>query len=197
MKHTAFKWMVIPALIAANTLAMAGESVRMYRDGEVPSASDVANILTGTMPATHSGYRPKMRGIRLDSAYKPDNRLEQGLAKVAEPQETAIGVPVKFAFNSAEIRPDYKPQLDAIANGIKMADGINVVVEGHTDAFGPGAYNEKLSLLRANAVKQYLISQHGITESKLLVRGYGESQPINEGDAFAAENRRVQFRAAK
>jgi outer membrane protein OmpA-like peptidoglycan-associated protein len=192
MKTKSTLYSLFPALILASSLAQAG-GVRMYDHGEVPQASDVADILSaGSLPM----QRPKMRGISLNSDYPTESKLKDDLAKVAKPKEDAIGVPVEFAFNSAEIMPDFKAHLDAVAEGIKMADGVSVVVEGHTDAHGPETYNERLSLRRAEAVKRYLVEQHGISVSRLVVMGYGEQAPLLAADPFASSNRRVQFRAA-
>ncbi|MCP5305129.1 MAG: OmpA family protein [Chromatiaceae bacterium] len=189
MKKKAFYWCLGPALVLAASTVEAG-GVRMYGQGEIPQAGEVASILSGGTSA------PKMRGISLDPVYNKDDKVEAGLAKVAAPKNDAIGVPVEFAFNSADISPDYKPQLDAIAEGIKMTNGVSVVVEGHTDAYGAEGYNEQLSLRRAAAVKEYLVSMHGIGPSQLIVKGYGEALPIDSTNPFAAANRRVQFRAA-
>lgn len=192
MKTTANIWWLAPALLLGATMAQAG-GVRMYSNGEIPQASEVASILSGG----HSvAQMPKMRGIRLDSSYQPDDKVQAGLDKVAAQDNDAIGVPVEFAFNSADIAPDYKPQLDAIAQGIKMTGGIPVVVEGHTDAYGSEGYNEALSRRRAEAVKDYLVVEHGIGPSMLIVKGYGESAPLDASNPFASSNRRVQFRAA-
>jgi outer membrane protein OmpA-like peptidoglycan-associated protein len=138
-----------------------------------------------------------MRGISLDSAYQTPDKAQQLVAEVLEPKSTVVGLPVKFAFNSAEILPENEPQLDAVAEGIKMTNGLSVVVEGHTDAFGSERYNERLSRLRAAAVKDYLVHKHGISASRLVVKGLGERAPLNDADPFAAENRRVQFLAAQ
>ncbi len=178
-----------PALLLGCSIAEAGD-VRMYHHGEIPQASEVADILSG-------GTRgPKMRGISLDAAYSPTKKAGQEVHKLAQPGAEAIGLPVEFAFNSAEIKPNYRTQLDAIAEGIKIAGNIEVMVEGHTDAHGPDAYNEQLSKRRAEAVKRYLVERHGINVSRLIVKGYGEKAPLEHGNPFAAANRRVQFRAA-
>jgi outer membrane protein OmpA-like peptidoglycan-associated protein len=68
------------------------------------------------------------------------------------------------------------------------------VVEGHTDAIGTDAYNIELSQRRAAAVKQYLVTVHGIEPERLKHIGFGKYRPIEGADPFAAENRRVQFR---
>ena len=187
-----FLWLA-PALFLGATAAQAGSGVRMYEPGEIPQASEVADLLSGGATAMR---RPKMRGISLDPAFSQDDKLKKGLDKVAAPQDTAIGLRVEFAFNSAAIAPQYAVQLDAVAEGIKMTDGLAVVVEGHTDARGPEAYNQDLSVKRALAVKQYLVSNHGIGDTQLIVKGFGESTPINEANPYASGNRRVQFRAA-
>lgn len=186
-------WLILALLVGSGTVH-AGSGVRMYEHGEVPQASEVADILSG---ADHTRQRPKMRGIRLDDYGSGERRMETGLASVAEPQNTAIGLPVEFAFNSAEIAPAYVPQLDAIAEGIKMAGGVSVIVEGHTDAHGPEAYNKNLSVKRAEVVRRYLVEKHGIGGKTLMIKGLGESQPIDTDNPFASRNRRVQFRASK
>lgn len=185
---TRISWLA-PALLLGCTIAQAGD-VRMYNNGEIPQANEVADILSG------GATRPKMRGISLNTSYSPTKRADQEVQQLAQPKTEAIGVPVEFAFNSAEIMPTYTAQLDAIAEGIKIAGNIKVVVEGHTDAHGPDTYNEQLSEQRAAAVKQYLVTRHGINVSQLTVKGYGEKAPLETGNPFASANRRVQFRAA-
>ena len=184
------KPLIIAAALLATGLTWAGD-VRMYGKGEIPDASEVANILGG-----HK--RPKMRGISLDPAYQKTTEAKDAIAeKTAQPDTDVLGLPVEFAFNSAEILPEAKPQLDAIAEGIKMTNGAKIIIEGHTDASGSAAYNKQLSLRRARAVKEYLVKKHGISPDQLVIRGLGESDPLNPDNPYAPENRRVQFRAAR
>jgi outer membrane protein OmpA-like peptidoglycan-associated protein len=101
---------------------------------------------------------------------------------------------VQFAFDSAEIAPAAKGQLDAIAAGIRMLPTTQkVVIEGHTDALGTEHYNEGLSQRRAQSVRQYLVAVHGIDAARLQAVGLGESAPLPGRSPNAAENRRVQF----
>ncbi len=184
------KSLILATALLATSFSWAG-GVRMYEKGEIPDASEVANILGGQK-------RPKMRGISLDPAYQKTTEAKDAIAeKAAEPSSDVLGLPVEFAFNSAEILPEAKPQLDAIAEGIKMTNGAKIIIEGHTDASGSAAYNKQLSLRRARAVKDYLVRKHGISPQQLVIRGLGESDPLNPADPFAPENRRVQFRAAR
>jgi outer membrane protein OmpA-like peptidoglycan-associated protein len=109
---------------------------------------------------------------------------------------SALGLPVQFAFDSARLLPQALAQLDALAEGIRRTDaGVRVVIEGHTDAVGSPEYNLRLSLQRAQSVKTYLVSRHGIAPERLRVVGKGMSAPIEGRNPFAAENRRVEFRA--
>jgi outer membrane protein OmpA-like peptidoglycan-associated protein len=110
-------------------------------------------------------------------------------------QTFALSVP--FAFNSAELQPAAFEALDNIAEGIKLVKLPGaLVIEGHTDAKGGDAYNMKLSVRRAAAVKKYFAEHHGITSGKLKAVGKGRTEPLNAQNPFAPENRRVQFRVA-
>jgi OOP family OmpA-OmpF porin len=69
-----------------------------------------------------------------------------------------------------------------------------VVIEGHTDAVGAELYNESLSQRRAQSVRRYLVTMHGIDAERLEAVGLGELTPLPGRDPLAGENRRVQFR---
>lgn len=75
--------------------------------------------------------------------------------------------------------------------------GINlevVIAVGHTDSTGPAAYNQKLSVRRAEAVKAYLVSK-GIEQNRVYTEGKGETQPVasNATRQGRAQNRRVEI----
>ena len=101
---------------------------------------------------------------------------------------------VNFDFNKYNIRPDAVPILDEAAKTLQEYGDIRVEVDGYTDAIGSDAYNEKLSLRRANAVKEYLV-QHGVAASRLTVKGFGKSNPVasNATPEGRAQNRRVEL----
>jgi outer membrane protein OmpA-like peptidoglycan-associated protein len=110
---------------------------------------------------------------------------------------TALALPVQFGFDSADILPAARAQLDALAEGIKLlAPELHVAIGGHTDAAGTEEYNMALSQRRAAAVKQYLVKVHGIDGERLRAVGFGKSQPLEGRDPRAVENRRVQFHGA-
>ena len=102
---------------------------------------------------------------------------------------------MNFDFDKAAIRPDAKVILDEAANLLLKNAGTRVSVDGHTDAVGNDAYNQKLSERRANAVVQYLTGK-GVAASSLSAKGSGESKPVssNETKDGRAMNRRVELR---
>jgi OmpA-OmpF porin, OOP family len=100
-----------------------------------------------------------------------------------------------FDTNSSEIDAASKELLDSRGVAILKANpDLRVRIDGHTDARGSDAYNEKLSERRAEAVRKFLI-ESGIDGSRLESRGYGETMPAAPNDT--AENmrlnRRVEF----
>ncbi len=107
--------------------------------------------------------------------------------------------PILFDVAKDEIRPEAREALGRIAEIIQQCilEGDKVEIRGHADDRGDEAYNLDLSERRANAVKQYMVANFGIPESKLLVAAAGESEPVvpNTTDCNFQINRRVVFRA--
>jgi OOP family OmpA-OmpF porin len=99
-----------------------------------------------------------------------------------------------FDVNKSTLKPAGKEELDAVAAKISgNAKVTDVKIVGHTDSTGTEAYNQQLSLKRATAVRDYLVSK-GIDSNLMSVSGMGESQPIadNSTSAGRAKNRRVE-----
>jgi outer membrane protein OmpA-like peptidoglycan-associated protein len=101
---------------------------------------------------------------------------------------------VSFAFDSARVTPAFRPTLSKLADILKKHDRNRVTIVGHTDSVGSPAYNEDLSLRRAEAVRAELVSQ-GVPASGLIALGKGESQPraTNATEAGRQLNRRVEI----
>jgi OOP family OmpA-OmpF porin len=104
-----------------------------------------------------------------------------------------ITLDLKFAFDKAVINPDDYEQLKAVAVSMMDFDTATVLIEGHTDSKGTTAYNMKLSQRRADAVRNFLLKEHGITAARLTSKGLGEAKPVtsNDTEEGRARNRRV------
>jgi len=99
-----------------------------------------------------------------------------------------------FDFDKATLKADGKAKLDDLVGKVK---GINlevIIAVGHTDSVGTDAYNQKLSVRRAEAVKAYLVSK-GIEKNRVYTEGKGEKQPVadNKTTEGRAKNRRVEI----
>lgn len=101
---------------------------------------------------------------------------------------------IKFKLNSAILEESSKGLLDDIAKVIKDNNIKKLLVVGHTDSTHTEEYNLKLSISRANAVKDYLASQ-GVEKDSMIAQGYGKRKPIatNNTEEGRAKNRRVEF----
>ena len=125
-------------------------------------------------------------------------------APVAPPPPPVVVAPVSekvtfaadafFDFDKSVLKPEGKAKLDDLVG--KMG-GINlevVIAVGHTDAIGGDSYNQKLSVKRAEAVKNYLTSK-GIEKNRVYTEGKGEKQPVadNKTTEGRAKNRRVEI----
>jgi OOP family OmpA-OmpF porin len=101
---------------------------------------------------------------------------------------------LNFASDSAQVEIRESVILLEIAERLTSCPNLSVRIEGHTDATGSEAYNQKLSEARAEAVKQYLV-RAGISDDRLISTGFGHSRPLShERTPEARElNRRVSL----
>jgi len=99
-----------------------------------------------------------------------------------------------FDFNKANLKPEGKAKLDDLSDKVKGLNLEVIIATGHTDSKGTDAYNQKLSVKRADAVKTYLTGK-GVEASRVYTEGKGEAQPVadNKTDAGRAKNRRVEI----
>ncbi len=127
--------------------------------------------------------------LQITSGLVPASELAQRLATAGR-----VAVQVNFATDSADILPDSQPQLEQMLHLLAADPALRLSVNGHTDATGDAAYNQRLSEQRAQSVVDALAAR-GMDPSRLEARGHGHSQPVaDEGtDHGRAQNRRVEL----
>src|SRR5579863_7599059 len=103
---------------------------------------------------------------------------------------------VLFGFNKDNLTKQAKDSLDQLAAGVPNTKGYIITVEGGTDSTGPADYNYDLSQRRADAVIQYLASQHNVPAYKIYLIGLSKDKPAdsNKTSQGRAKNRRVDVR---
>lgn len=109
-------------------------------------------------------------------------------------EKVTFAADVFFDFDKAVIKPDGKSKLDDLSAKMR---GINlevVIAIGHADSIGSDAYNQALSVRRAEAVKAYLVSK-GTEANRVYTEGKGEKQPVasNKTAEGRAKNRRTEI----
>ncbi len=101
---------------------------------------------------------------------------------------------LKFEFESYELTPSLKADLDRIVEGMEKDILVHIVVKGHADKQGPDSFNQWLSQKRARAIESYLIDK-GISEKRLRSIHFGSSKPVVDQPTVKAykQNRRGDF----
>jgi OOP family OmpA-OmpF porin len=125
-------------------------------------------------------------------APKPEPKPEPKPKPVAE--KVTFAADVLFDFDKSVVKPDGKAKLDDLASKVRGVNLEVVIAIGHADSIGSDAYNQKLSVRRAESVKAYLVSK-GIEANRIYTEGKGEKQPVadNRTREGRAKNRRVEI----
>lgn len=118
---------------------------------------------------------------------------------VAEPQPQVLTedlnmeLRVFFDTNKSNIKDQYKPEIAKVAEKLGEYPNATAKIEGHTDNTGPRKLNERLSLARADSVKNALVTEYNVDAARLSTQGFAFDQPIadNKTKEGRAMNRRV------
>ncbi len=102
---------------------------------------------------------------------------------------------LQFATASSEIDLRYTAMLDEAIVVLKDNPNVKVSIDGHTDSDGSDAYNQSLSVRRADSVRSYFEKKGGLDASRFIAKGYGETMPAvpNDSRENKAVNRRVEL----
>ena len=128
-------------------------------------------------------------------------QLQEALSQIAETRRTAMGLvmtldskSVRFDFDKAYVKPEYRDMLNRIAGILMTLKGYTIAVYGYTDDIGTQTYNLQLSQRRAEAVRDFLV-QAGISPTIMTTKGFGKSNPRvpSDSEQARAANRRVEI----
>jgi outer membrane protein OmpA-like peptidoglycan-associated protein len=203
---------ILVPLVAASvaSLALTGCATKKYVGREVGEINQKVDALSGEMEKTQE--RVKRNEVRIDDVDKQaqagisdaKGSAQTALKRATEAERAAKGKliytvtlsndKVTFPLNRAAVSPDARTLVDEAIAQLKAENrGVYFEIEGHTDSSGSEAYNEKLGLDRATAVRNYMHDQQGIALNRIEVISYGETKPIvdNKTREHRAQNRRV------
>ncbi len=111
------------------------------------------------------------------------------VAVVPQRQRVTFSAESLFGFDKSTLRPEGKAALNTFEQSLVGTEFNNIQVEGHTDRIGSEAYNQKLSMERAEMVKSYLVTEGRLDPAKISAVGKGESSPITLPDACPGTKR--------
>jgi outer membrane protein OmpA-like peptidoglycan-associated protein len=155
--------------------------------GAANQAQQAANAADNSAKVAHA--RANEVGTKADELDKASKRLVYTVVLSDDEGQ--------FKFGKSTLPDEARAKLDELVAKLKAdPNGAWFEIEGHTDAVGGKAINEKIGLDRAEAVKRYLFEQHQIPLHKMSVISYGMEKPVasNKTKDGRAQNRRVVIR---
>jgi OOP family OmpA-OmpF porin len=116
------------------------------------------------------------------------------VAPVPSSEKVTYAADAFFDFDKAVLKPEAKSKLDDLVSKTKDINLEVIIAVGHTDSVGTDAYNQKLSVRRAESIKTYLTSK-GLEANRVYTEGKGKKQPVadNKTAEGRAKNRRVEI----
>lgn len=193
------------AAITASLLAVTGFAQAQNIDNWA-SGSGTTNARSGADASLcwrDSFWTPATAAMDCDGAIKPAPKAAPAPAAAPAPKAAAAAPVVSstkvtlladalFDFDKSVIKPEGAAKLNDLASKLKAVTVEVIIVIGHTDNIGSLAYNKKLSLKRAEAVKAYLV-KNGVEASRVYTEGKAFSEPVadNKTAAGRALNRRA------
>ncbi|MFL6566238.1 MAG: OmpA family protein [Burkholderiales bacterium] len=150
--------------------------------GYLVAASDGTPVTTASGACVRTGQWTTGTRYRSCEPF-PTAKLVPAAAEPASDASPLRAEPIRmsmntlFDFDSAVLRGDAAPALDALAKRLTQGNYQKVDIVGHADRMGPGKYNQKLSEQRAEAVRDYLLLR-GLDPTRVNTTGVGATEPL-------------------
>jgi outer membrane protein OmpA-like peptidoglycan-associated protein len=174
------------AIIGAGTGAVVGGVIGKHQ-GSTAKGAIIGAVIGGAAGA--------IIGHQMDQQAK---ELEQNIPgatveRVGEGIQVTFDSGLMFDFDSDRIRSEAGANLRTLAQSLGKYPDSNLLIVGHTDSVGTDSYNMSLSDRRAASAANFLVTE-GVSRTRLMTRGLGETEPVatNDTDAGRQENRRVE-----
>ena len=198
-----------------------GETETFTSDDEGMVDAELDCKCAYTLASGSTSHQPFSKELRPDCAKATDLKTEIELTDLPKPAPTPVvethalgNAPLEigqsftlenvyYDYDKASIRPDAAIDLDKVVSAMQQYPTLVIELSSHTDARGSDSYNLSLSQRRAEAAVAYILSK-GADASRIVAKGYGETQLINEcgngarcPDLAHQQNRRTEVRILK
>jgi outer membrane protein OmpA-like peptidoglycan-associated protein len=180
--------MALAALLAAG--GAHAQQERVLREGQVTQEALIDALAPAAAASAPADDQPRTRSWK--PGVRPTAAAAAGTAAAAA-QPARASILVTFVTGSAELTGDAKRALDVLAGAMKSEKlaSVKFTIEGHADPRGNEDANVKLSQSRAESVRGYLTSAHGLAADRINAVGKGSSALMKPSEPAAPENRRV------
>lgn len=174
-------------------------------NGFATTRQEIINKLT--TPKTRSfgrtrGFTPQPHeNLRTIVVMGTENNAPVKKTVVVRPDHpgNTVNMKIEFDYDSSAIRARAYPLLDELGGAVTSSplESRRITIIGHTDSDGPEHYNLKLSMKRAQSVKNFLVGRYRVALDRIRVFGYGEALPLEPNtSAYNKQlNRRVEIQA--
>ena len=151
-------------------------------------------VFTGALMLAGCTHKPADSGappMATNDAPPPSSSSSSIVPGSAEDLRVNVGDTVHFGYNEYNVMDSDKSVLGRQAAWLQKYPSVRVTIEGHCDERGTREYNLALGARRANAVKEYLVSQ-GVSNGRVETISYGKERPLctDSNEACWAQNRR-------
>ena len=197
-KKTGYPYVLLASLPLLVLGGCASQEKATTVEGEVTPATEINNPVNTVQDpiAMQEAHATEFE----NGSTKPESSMNENTESVvvtadetilyppaSKPQERLIG----FGFDQAEVDGQYHELLKQHAQYLSENKDIKLIVNGHTDSFGPKEYNQFLSKKRAEAVVKLLV-EYGAPEDQIVIEGSADDKPLLSA-AHQSEHRRVEL----